>query len=157
MPAASAELPSPSPTSTVGCDGTANSVSEIVATPDRLACYGSTEITLPALLGVIGAVDCPGTHEPGWLYCSALVMSDPDDPAGLTDLSRAFFVALHPDAPQPPAAGGLVRVTGHFDDVAAQDCRFGVWPPALGPMPDPAETVLRCREMFVVTDVVSVN
>ena len=66
-----------------------------------------------------------------------------------------LFVAIHPSAslsiPSEPYA--QVRVTGHFDDPAAQTCRETQLGDAETLAPA-AETIERCRRMFVVTEAV---
>ena len=98
--------------------------------------------------------------------------------AGLADLRAprvlqyAFWLTYrpHPDAGlETPARGEVVRVTGHFEDPAATDCRVTVDPEFFGGevpadlvAPDPSRVVLDCRASFVwtgyeVTDVVDLG
>lgn len=121
---------------------------------DVVACYGNAPLTLDAYVTGGGVVDCPGSVEPAWLYC-------PDDGqlqlVGETRKLGAPFLLVVVD----PASGVSlteyldtnVRVTGHFDDPAAQSCRE--IEPFPGESPRPAVGVIEnCRITFVVTQVV---
>ena len=100
-----------------------------------------------------GQADCPAAPEPAWLACSAFSLQALGDTRKVG--SRGLFVAIHPSAslsiPSEPYA--QVRVTGHFDDPAAQTCRETQLGDAETLAPA-TETIERCRRQFVVIDAV---
>ena len=117
---------------------------------DPLACYGSVPLTFDAVWRGGGEVDCPTAPEPAWLACSAYSLQ----PFG--DTSKSLFVAVDPSV----ALGVLltesfpnIRVTGHFDDPAAQTCHETNQPDAQSLAPV-AMMVEGCRRVFVITEVV---
>jgi hypothetical protein len=129
-------------------------ITSLIEVADPVACYGNASLTLDAYLDVPGVVDCMVSVEPAWLGCP---------PAGTLRLVGEtrklgvpfFFVAVDP-------ASGVsldeyiqtnVRITGHFDDPAAQTCHeVGR---AFGETPGPAaDAIASCRRTFVVTQVV---
>jgi hypothetical protein len=120
---------------------------------DPIACYRNAPLTFDATWSGGGVADCPAAPEPAWLGCSAFSLQ----PAGDTRKIGAprLFVAVDPSfslSISEPFA--QVRVTGHFDDPAAQTCRetqLGGGAESLAPA---AETIERCRSTFVITDVV---
>jgi hypothetical protein len=116
---------------------------------ERLACFGAMQIVLEGTYGCSGCGGSrPGTYEPKWL---AFPMNS--FPLSVSaDDGRSLALRLRPDGPPPPDAGSIARVTGHFDDPAAQTCRMSV-PPSddASPVPiDPAIAILICRQEFVV-------
>lgn len=117
---------------------------------DAIACYGDSELTFDATWLGGGEADCPAAPEPAWLACSPFSLQ----PSGDTRKVGApqLFVAIHPRAsvsmPFEPYA--QVRVTGHFDDPAAQTCRETQLGDAQTLAPA-AEIIERCRREFVVT------
>ncbi len=118
---------------------------------DPVACYGDAPLTFDATWLGGGEADCPAAPEPTWLACSSFSLQAPGDTrkVGVPGL----FVAIHPSAslsiPSDPYV--QVRVTGHFDDPAAQTCRETQLADTetLAPW---AETIERCRKTFVVTE-----
>ncbi len=148
------EISMPSLSPAVGCVGSPPDVAVVSGQTDPVACFGNAPLTFDALLDGAGAVDCPGSVEPAWLYC-------PDDGVlmlvGETRKLGAPFLLLVVDPTSGFSLsayfGTNVRVTGHFDDPAAQTCREnGSFP---GESPRPAAGVIEsCRVTFVVTDVV---
>jgi zinc-ribbon domain len=119
---------------------------------EALHCFGRNEIV------VTGTVDLPMHgpispygYSPGWLTYEHLEY-----------LQHAWWISYrpHPDAGlETPARGEVVRVTGHFEDPAATDCRVTVDPEFFGgEVPadfvarDPNRVVLDCRAAFVWTD-----
>jgi hypothetical protein len=121
---------------------------------DPVACYGQTALTLDATWLGGGVADCPAAPEPAWLACSPFSLQAPGDTRKVG--APQLFVAIHPSAslsiPSEPYA--QVRVTGHYDDPAAQTCRetqLGGDAETLAPA---AELVEGCRSTFVVTEVV---
>lgn len=124
---------------------------------DALECYGDAELTFDAAWtgGPGGAIDCPPV-EPEWFSCQSSVMiTRPEGVAavvlaattGPNDL--AMWVAVHPDSEivRDQPWQGDARITGHFDDPAAQTCRYVVDSPDL-PVSEAIDT---CRHTFVVT------
>jgi hypothetical protein len=113
---------------------------------ERLACFGSEPIQLE---GVIGCPGCggatEGTFEPAWLASPLSGQPISVDPA--VRIGR-FTVIFPPDGPALPAAGSVVRMTGHFDDPAAAGCVIGPGEPA-EPI-DSRTAALFCRERMVV-------
>jgi len=117
---------------------------------ERLACFGDRAIVLE---GTIGCEPCTihifGDYE--WLYnpnaVDTLLWDDWMEGANL-------MLRFPPDGPNPPNAGRIIRVRGHFDDSASADCSLGEaypWGDAftferIGP------SVARqlCRQEFVV-------
>ena len=129
---------------------------------EALHCYGNNEIV------VTGTVDnpihgpySPLVYTPGWLNYE-----------NIQYLQHAGWMSYrpHPSAGlEMPERGEVVRVTGHFEDPAATDCRVTVDPgffggevPADFVAPAPNRVVLDCRAAFVwtayeVTDVVDLG
>lgn len=180
----SAALPtsSPKPTPTTPADRTPSAdcinppvdVLTLNYQSDPVACYGGASVTVDAyLVGGFGAIDGPCTAiEPAWFNCASWVELDPvRAPAALT--MSNLLVACSPACGDPvaflfaaidPAAGIVigefdatnVRVTGHFDDPAAQTCNI---PKGLigwdWETPPPASYAIEsCRRIFVVTRIV---
>jgi hypothetical protein len=119
---------------------------------ERLECFGSRPIVLEGTLGCDGCAPLPDGYEPVWL-------ADPETggllSANVGETRGKLHLRYAPDGPTPPAAGSIVRVTGHFDDPAAQTCRMSVSPlfgmGAASAVPlDPAVAILICRQEFVV-------
>jgi hypothetical protein len=90
--------------------------------------------------------------EPAWLACSAYSLRALGDTRKVG--AAELLVAVDPASAFPqPEVGTDVRVTGLSDDVAARTCRETE--AAAGETPGPtAETIERCRRVFVLTDVV---
>jgi hypothetical protein len=101
-----------------------------------------------------GEADCPTAPEPAWLACSPFSLRAPGDTRKVG--SPELIVAIHPSASLPMAFDpyAQVRVTGHFDDPAAQTCRETQVGDAASLAPA-AETIERCRRAFVVTKAVA--
>ena len=150
----------PNGTTPVTCGTKATDVNTLIAMAgaalqdpggDPVACYGDAPLTFDATWLGGGEADCPTAPEPAWLACSSFSMRAPGDTrkVGGPDL----FVAIHPSAslsiPNQPYA--QVRVTGHFDDPAAQTCRETQLGDAETLAPA-ADTIERCRRVFVVTE-----
>ncbi len=108
---------------------------------ERLACFGSTPITLD---GVFVCVDCSGdelTYEPEWLAGqSGGTLRDVSD-------SNLGTVALHfPPSVEAPEESSPIRVTGHFDDPRATTCVITVSSKTV----EHEVAVQLCRLQFVV-------
>ena len=120
---------------------------------DPIACLGDAPLTFDATWLGGGDADCPTAPEPAWLACSPFALQAP----GYTRKvgPPQLFVAIHPSAslliPSKPYV--QVRVTGHFNDPAAQTCRETQLGDAATVAPA-ADTIERCRRVFVVTEVV---
>jgi len=121
---------------------------------DRIACFGSRELTFRAWV-VDPGVGYGGTClvvTPTWLQEWVL----PDWLLAPGKTSHAQLHALK----RPDATGNLrgvsrwVEVAGHFDDPAAATCRPPTGPDSVG-QPPVGWYVLRCREQFVVTRIVT--
>jgi hypothetical protein len=121
---------------------------------DRVACFGSRELTLRAWVvdpgvGYGGACD-PVT--PAWLYVCVL----PDWSLAPAKTGTAQLQGVLGGLKRPDASGDLkgvgrwVDVTGHFDDAAAQTCQLAAGPAVAGE-PPVGWFVLRCRAEFAVT------
>ena len=147
--------PSPLPTATpaADCVNPPVDITSLIDVADPVACYGRAPLTLDATWYGGGVADCPAAPEPAWLACSAFSLQ----PVGDTRKVGApqLFVAVDPSVSFSPSEPfSPVRVTGHFDDPAAQTCRetqLGGGAQSLAPA---AETIELCRRTFVVTLVV---
>ena len=121
---------------------------------DPVACYGDAPLTFDATWLGGGEAECPAAPEPAWLACSSFALQAPGDMRKMGPAQ--LFVAIHPSAslsiPSQPYA--QVRVTGHFDDPAAQTCRETQLGDAETLAPA-ADTIARCRRVFVVTGAVA--
>ena len=120
---------------------------------DPVACYGNAPLTFDATWLGGGVADCPAAPEPAWLACSPFSLQPFGDTRKLG--APQLFVAVDPSVSFSPAEPfAQVRVTGHFDDPAALTCRetqLGGGAETLAPV---ADTIERCRRVFVVTQVV---
>jgi hypothetical protein len=122
---------------------------------DPVACYGNAPLTFDATWYGVGQADCPTAPEPAWLACSPYSLQPFGDTRKLG--APGLFVAVDPSVSLDvllTESFPQIRVTGHFDDPAAQTCREtnrvdGA--PSLAPA---AMTVERCRRVFVITEVV---
>ena len=133
-------------------------VTTLIEQTDPLACYGSADLTVDALV-TGGAFDCPGGLEPAWLGCSGYVqLSSPPGTSGAPEfllVARApgpsMTAVLRPDIEplRSHAMDTVVHLTGHYDDPAAQSCRYTSWPDANPPSQE--EVVHTCRSTFVIT------
>jgi hypothetical protein len=120
---------------------------------EALHCYGRNEIEITGTLDLpLHGPISPYRYSPGWLTQESLLF-----------LRDAWWITYrpHPDAGlESPERGDVVRVTGHFEDPAATDCRVTVDPDFFGgEIPDefestivPARVVLDCRTAFAWTD-----
>jgi hypothetical protein len=138
----------------VGCPDSPPDVSVLYDLPDPVACFGNAALTFDAHLAAAGVVDCPGEHEPPWIYCPAAGWLTP---VGQTDHVGVPFLLVAVDPASGEDLSGTfdrdVHVTGHFDDPAAQTCREIQPIPEESPRPA-SEMIQICRRTFVVTQVV---
>jgi hypothetical protein len=145
-------LPSLSPA--IGCLDSPPDVEVLSAQTDPLACFGSEALTFDAQLTGAGVVDCPIVVEPIWLSCAS---SAALQLVGETRKVGAPFMLVAFDPASPVEIGNFTdaRVTGHYDDPAAQTCHETERAPAIGGTPQPtAETIAQCRRTFVVTELI---
>ena len=127
-------------------------VEVLSAQADPAACFGSDPLTFDANLAGGAAADCPIVVEPTWISCPSTLLQL----VGETRKVGAPFLIVAFDPASPISAGlSNARVTGHFDDAAAQTCHETERAPAIGGTPQPvAETIAQCSRTFVVTDAV---
>jgi hypothetical protein len=117
----------------------------------RLICFSGEPLTVTLSLpepacgvagGPIQAID------PDWLSG----IGNYGTTGGFPGVVVEFGVAWHPDigskCTQP---AGSYSVVGHFDDAAAETCKYRGDPP----VPHPQQVTLHCRAQFVVTQLLS--
>jgi hypothetical protein len=130
-PSASASLPA-------GCASSPDvqTLSDLIGLGgDPVACYGDAPLTFDGEIIAVVA-DCPGAVEPLWLSCpqTFLHLVGETRKVGAPEL----FVAVDPASGVSLGEPNTnVRVTGHFDDPAAQTCR----------------EIEPCQRQFVITEV----
>jgi hypothetical protein len=117
----------------------------------RLACFGGEPLTLDGTID-----DCYASETPvAWQQSGCLLL--PPDYVPLDTFTSFLIIYAAPGVQLPTGGGGFdVRVTGHFDDSAAETCAV-----LASPDPDfgysaitPAErAVLSCRGQFVATHI----
>ena len=157
-PVVVASTPIPAATPPPNCVNPPTDITTLIEQTDPLPCYGDANLTVDAL--VTGAAfDCPGGLEPAWLGCSGYVLLNPlpatsGHPEFLLvarGTGATLTAAVHPniESLRSHAMNAVVHLTGHYDDPAAQDCRYTSWPDANPPSRD--EVVHTCRSTFVIT------
>jgi hypothetical protein len=142
----------PSLTPAIGCVDSPPDVEVLSTQADPAACFGSDPLTFDASLSG-AAADCPIVVEPTWLSCPSTLLQL----VGETRKVGAPFLLVAFDPASPVSTAGVTnaRVTGHFDDPAAQMCHETERAPAIGGTPQPmAETIAQCRRTFVVTELI---
>ena len=119
---------------------------------DAVDCFGSAPLTFDASWRGGGVADCPMAPEPAWLACSAFSLG----PVGNTAKVGVptLYVAVDPSTSPLPEVAADVRITGHFDDAAAQTCHETVLGGQAESLAPAADTIEHCRGVFVVTSVV---
>jgi hypothetical protein len=160
-PSAIASPSGPAQTPSAECINPPPDVLTLINQTDPVACYGDEPITVDAELGGVGAIDCAPVV-PAWFACGAWVALEPIAAQARTGgfilaattgpSPPSLYAAIHPDAlaAAANAMGRPLRVTGHFDDPAAQTCRQTEGP--FGGPPDPPEAVIAsCQSLFVLT------
>jgi hypothetical protein len=138
-------------------------VRAVIQQTDPLACYGGTDLTFEGRVVGPGVIDCPGILQPAWFRCDRWVAIEPlpgtarhgivlAATSGTTNPS--MFATLHPDTALSSIdlMDRSLRITGHYDDPAAQTCRYDPWMPPDEP-PSPEDTIRSCRNTFVITAV----
>lgn len=138
-----------------GCAGESLDTAALIAATQGddvqpVACYGDGPLTFEANWVGGGVADCPAAPEPAWLACSAFSLRAAGDIRKVG--APQLFVAIDPAIGTMPDSGSDVVVTGHFDDPAAQTCHDTGSPPGESPAPV-AETIQRCRNTFVISEV----
>lgn len=122
-----------------------------------LACLGNRPLVVEGtLVGCAGIA--LGAIRPTWLAESGCKLHpvgyDPTDSGAIAPNPLVFHIP--PNGPEMPAADSRLRLTGHLDNAAAQEC---VASPVYGSPTQPPEVeypelaVLNCRASFVVTHV----
>lgn len=145
---------SPSTAQAADCVNPPVDLTSLIDVADPVACYGNAPVTVDGAI-IAGVADCPAAPEPVWLSCPQTFLR-------LIGETRKVGVPMLTVAVDPTSGVSLagpntsVRVTGHFDDPAAQTCQMTEpLPSSVGGTPEPAAQVIEgCRTTFVVTEVV---
>ena len=122
---------------------------------ERLACYSDRQVTVEGVLGCGGCGGTiGGTFSPEWLAYPAgfdFLSVEPQDYIGPLSLR---WPPDGPERPDEPGVAPILRVTGHFDDPAAAECRHTWISDVSGEQvetrTEPAISELFCRSNFVV-------
>jgi hypothetical protein len=155
-PAGAAQTPS------AECINPPRDLLTLINQTDPVACYGDTPLTVDAEVYGVGAIDC-AQMEPAWMACGAWVTLVPiAGQAGRTGFVLAattgpnarpeMFAAIHPETnlESRDIMGRPLRITGHYDDPAAQTCQETQAP--FGEATTPPQQVIKyCRNLFVLT------
>ena len=121
--------------------------------PRALACMGGREIAIEGTV-IACAGSSPGGVEPAWFDQPIQCMEPEGWQSGeLGSPIPTFRIA--PNGPAMPGPGAAIRIVGHLDDPAAQDCEV-VHETGEKPVP-PEIVVLRCRATLVVTEVTALD
>lgn len=156
VPSPSSPPPSANSSSCLGPSVSSREVIDLRPS-ERLQCFGASSLTIVVFYPqVFGAGGCDGSLLPGdgWLRpCDEEGLGVVPVRGGvggmtiyLSPASGVTKINLQPEQ--------WLRVTGHFDDPAAQMCR--VMDPAGQIVVDPP-VIRRCRELFVVSELEVVN
>ena len=167
LPVPSCE-PAPSPNAGIG-DGqievTVAALWEAGQCGDSLAEFGDHDLVFDAHPWGLGAVDPCYSREPAWLSTcgNGFFLLPPGSRSGDNPTLRPPLVlaVLHPELGvledmredlYPIGEPALLRVTAHFDDPAAMECRFvdPEWH-GPGPSPSPSDVIDECRNTLVIT------
>jgi hypothetical protein len=149
--------PGPAPvlpqTPAAGCVNPPPDIAVLSNLADPVACYGNVPLTLDAHLVGPVQVDYVVSVAPLWLgnpstYLEMVGETSKNGPFILVAIDPVIGVAVSKDF------NTNVRITGHFDDPAAQTCREIGRVPGMGTPEPAAGTIDHCRGMFVVTHVV---
>jgi hypothetical protein len=156
-PRLSTTPPSPTPvlpqTPAAGCVNPPPNIAALSEQTDPVACYGNAPVTLDAhLIGPV-QVDYVVSVAPSWLgepstYLEMIGETSKNGPFMLVAIDPVLGVSVSKDY------NTNVRITGHFDDTAAQTCREIGRVPGMGTPEPAAGTTEHCRGTFVVTRVV---
>lgn len=156
---AAAPSQSPDATPPADCVNPPPDVTTLAEQTDPLSCYGNADLIVDAQ-AIAAIASCPGELQPAWLGCGGGLVELkplpgtsrlPEFLLAVRSQGASVYAVIHPDASTPrDFANTLVRVTGHYDDPAAQDCVITSWPDANPPSPE--EVVHTCRSTFVITE-----
>ena len=158
-PQASASLSVPMPprpqgaASAATCVNPAPDIAVLADQADPVSCYGSAPLTLDAHLVGPAQVDYVVMVAPAWLGEPSTYL----EVVGETSKNGPFLLAAVDPAVAVSVSGHLnssVRITGHFDDPAAQTCRETGRVPGMGTPEPAAGTIEHCRRTFVITNLV---
>ena len=136
-----------------------------------VACFGDEQLTVEGVYGDCGVATGTRMTGPGWLLGASCILGSFDSPAEpgrfdfhiSPDLSTSEFPSLGYEP------GTAIRIVGHFDDPAAQECRayLGELAHEQEAIPTPARpgdvvlhevaAVLSCRGGFVVTEAAPID
>jgi hypothetical protein len=105
-----------------------------------IVCFGRREIT------IVGDVACELGEVERFLVGPAWIRADRHCELDLSGESMELMDAGIGGLQRP--ARGRATITGHFDDPAAEQCRWAGDPPAR----DPISVLTGCRSMFVATE-----
>lgn len=112
---------------------------------ERATCLGTQEITVQGRVVTGFGGFAFGTFEPAWL-------AHPFGFSGAIGTDEAYLFYREPEGGPSPAHGQLLRITGHFNDSAAETCHIAPGDPPVS-QPD-SLAVMACRGVFVATSVV---
>jgi hypothetical protein len=133
----------------------APTITDLMAQPNAVSCWGSRELTVEGWIHGIGAYSPMLSVTPTWLCCESRQIVPASD---YWDVDGQWFV-LHPDSgisdADLPGESVRVRVTGHFDDPAAAGCEFSEDYSHLGTAASEAPDF--CRSKFVVTSIEAIG
>ena len=152
----------PAATPSAECINPPRDVVTLINQTDPVACYGDDPITVDAQVASPGAIDCAAVV-PAWFSCGAWVQLQPiaAQRAATGNVLVAtsgrpglpwMFSAIHPETALDALdiVGRQLRITGHFDDRAAQTCRE-TEAPFGGPTTPPEQVIADCQRLFVMT------
>lgn len=117
------------------------------------SCFGDAPITFTAW-----SLECPGCYAPNGGSGEPAWLMDPEHtlfllPMEASDSGWWKMAVLHPDlAWREELVGAWLRITGHYDDPAAADCRRNPPPDEEPYYGGPEDTRWVCRQAFVVTE-----
>ncbi len=124
----------------------------LVPTSTAVACFGTAEITFTAWR--TDAEGCggffPGSFEPDWLarpYAGIPLVLTPFE----TPYGGCGSAVPRPTLTSLPPTQHWIRITGHYDDPAAETCRWIPERPYAGVYVSPGYFPWTCRSKFVAT------
>ena len=122
---------------------------------ERLACYGNRQINVEGVLGCGGCGGLmPGTFTPDWLASPMNYDFLSVEPQQYVGPMSMHWSPGGPARPDTSSGAPILRITGHFDDAAAEDCSMAFLTSTFGVEAestiDPAIAKLFCRTQFVV-------
>lgn len=117
---------------------------------ERLSCFGDSDLTFKGYIIGRSAAGALYTGEPAWLANEAEQAIVQNQGPALEGGQLELHFSPDIDVSAPP--GAFVAITGHFDDARAESCRRRGTTTAV-PDPTESESVLWCRQRFVVESV----